>query len=272
MGPCAATLVLLAGLGLFSAACSELAVDRCQEVICPGGGGCDPETGACVSADLCAGVLCADGASCDPQGGQCKGGVADLCRAVTCSPAQSCDAQTGACRANPPPPALSPMIVDRVGRPGIGNLLLNPFGLFKVNNVTEESDASKDRYNAAGGPGTWVGAFSPYLRLTLGIFDGLDGLCGNQFLAGAAGAARYTNLGNLLALDALLVNTAASSCTAYLAAEVGAADCGGWRPGYDVIDATYTLLSTGTIITPVGDGVPAGAPIGDFFPFLLPPP
>lgn len=261
-------LALGLGAALLGGCGSDLVIDRCRDTVCALGQRCDADTGQCVAEDPCQGVLCADGASCDPVDGLCKGAAPEKCQGVTCSATQSCDAGTGACVENPAPPTLSPTLVDRAGRPGVGNLLLNPFGLFKVNNVAETADASKDKYNADSMPARWVTAFAPYVRFNLGVFDALDGICGNQLLAGAAGAGRYTALSNLLAADALQVNTAAPACTAYLAVEVGANDCGGFRPGYDVIDSTYTFLSTGTIITPVGDGVAASAPVTDFFPFL----
>lgn len=247
----------------------------CAGVVCAAGEACDPSDGQCRSSagDRCAAVLCPQGTTCDAADGHCKGdkgGEADLCRGVVCGERQTCSPQSGACSDNPPPPPLPAVLLDRVGRPGVSNLLLNPFSLFKVNNLPEDTAVSQDRYNAAGVSTAWVAAFGPYLRASLGIWDALDGSCGNQHLAGAAGAARYTTLGNQLAFDALHINTAAIACTTYFAAEVGAADCGGWRPGYDVIDTTYTLLTTGTINTPVGDGVAPSAPVSDLFPFLPP--
>lgn len=261
---------LLAVLACGACAAPTGGDDRCADVVCRAGQRCDPLDGVCKGGDLCAAVLCADGATCDPADGRCKGGAADPCRAVTCGERQTCDPQRGACRDNPPPPALPTTLIDRVGRPGVSALLLNPFGLTRVNNMVEDPGVSQDKYNAAGVSTAWVASFSPYLRQNLAIWDALDGVCGNQHLAGAAGAARYTNLANLMAFDALHVNTAAFACSTYFAAEVGAADCGGWRPGYDVIDTLYTLLSTGTVVTPFGDGVAPSAPISDLFPFLPP--
>ncbi|MCS6913849.1 MAG: hypothetical protein RMK29_01700 [Myxococcales bacterium] len=254
-------------------ACLEIGTDRCRDTLCPLGQRCDEDSGQCVADDLCAGVLCPAGLSCDPADGTCRGGSSDPCRGVTCSETESCDPQTGRCTPNPPPPTLSPTIIDRIGRPGISHLLLNPFGLFRVNNMPEQTAVSQDKYNADGQPGRWTTAFSPYLRFNLGIFDAMDGICGNQVLAAAAlNASRYNALANLLSADMLQLNTSAVACSAFLAVEFGAADCGGRRPTYDVIDTLYTLLITGTPITPVGDGVSSTTQLSDLFPFLPPPP
>ena len=100
------------------------------------------------AGDRCAAVLCPQGTTCDAADGHCKGdkgGEADLCRGVVCGERQTCSPQSGACSDNPPPPMLPAVLLDRVGRPGVSNLLLNPFSLFKVNNLPEDTAVARWR-------------------------------------------------------------------------------------------------------------------------------
>ena len=79
----------------------------------------------------------------------------------------------------------------------------------------------------------------PEIEKTLGLYDGFDGKCGNQLLAGkVASAGRYRQLATLLADDRLWVNSASKVCTQFFAVELAqltgqsalANDCGGRAP------------------------------------------
>jgi hypothetical protein len=164
---------------------------------------------------------------------------------------------TTSVRAAPPnhPPLEAGVVIDRMGRALTGNALLGTF------DTEEASDRRKHQYNQATRP-EWQ-AFAPDLAATLAIYDGFDGVCGNQWLAvqNAAPATRYADLARLLADDRLWVNSAAKSCQQYLAAEfhhVGATnhDCGGRTPNYDAVDVFRSLLVRGRT-TGVADGVTA---------------
>jgi hypothetical protein len=180
---------------------------------------------------------------------------------------------TTSVRAAPPghPPLNAGVLIDRMGRALTGNALLGTFG------TEEVSDRRKQQYNQAA-PADWA-AFAPDIAATLAIYDGFDGVCGNQWLAvqNAPPPTRYAALARLLADDRLWVNSRAKSCKQYLAAEfnhVGATnnDCGGRTPNYDAVDVFRSLLALGRI-TGVEDGVAADdRPHSDGrFPFLAAP-
>src|SRR5215813_134606 len=119
---------------------------------------------------------------------------------------------------NPPPPPLGAVQIDRMGRAGVNTALTNPF--FRESVASEESQHEMivDAYNAAHDPSQWGAMFSSLIAPNLAILDSLDGVCGNQVLAGPAPVAgRYTALANILADDQLYVNTASGSCNQYLA-------------------------------------------------------
>ena len=175
--------------------------------------------------------------------------------------------------AGPAFPSQPPLgaIVDRMGRPGISTALIGTFGP-----EPDAKGALKDAYNQDV-PADWA-TWTTEIAANLAIYDSLDTVCGNQLLAGPmATADRYHGLAGALADDKLYVNTAATTCTTYLAVEANAtgvipnSDCGGRLPGYDVIDVTYSVLATGAL-SGVGDGVGADdadpAPGGDF-PYLV---
>jgi hypothetical protein len=159
---------------------------------------------------------------------------------------------------------------DRMGRALTGNALLGTFA------SKEASDALKERYNRAP-QSQWL-KFAAELATNLAIYDGFDGICGNQWLAvqNAAPATRYAELSRLLADDRLWVNSRSGTCAQYLAAEfdlVGATndDCGGRTPDYDAVDVVRSLLMRGEI-----SGLPDGVDRDDArttadFPFLAPP-
>jgi len=169
----------------------------------------------------------------------------------------------------PPPPVLGPQI-DRVGRPGVTLALVAPFA------AASQQGPARDAYNADAVPSRW-GAYTPALAASLAVYDGLDGICGNQL--GYAGG--YGALGSMLGADALWVDTSATTCAAYLAVErsaLGAAldDCGGWTLTEPAMDVTYNALAgtlgAGSSPGPVVNGItaPASAPLGAF-PYLAAP-
>src|SRR5215510_14299017 len=107
---------------------------------------------------------------------------------------------------NPPPPPLGAVQIDRMGRAAVNTALTNPF--FRESVAIEESqhEVILDDYNATSDPSEWVLRFSSLIAANLAILDSLDGVCGNQLLAGPPGSGRYTTLATILADDQLFVN------------------------------------------------------------------
>ena len=140
--------------------------------------------------------------------------------------------------------------LDRMGRPLTGNALLGTLAAAVV------SDKLKEDYNRAT-PAT-AARFVPEMEQTLGLYDGFDGKCGNQLLAGKLeSAGRYRQLATLLADDRLWVNSASKVCTHFFAVELAeltgqralAHDCGGRSPTYSAANVYRSLLANGK---PVG--------------------
>lgn len=137
--------------------------------------------------------------------------------------------------------------IDRMGRPLTGNALLGSFA------DEETSDRLKERYNAAT-PATGA-EFIPEIVKTLAIYDGFDGVCGNQVLAAAQAEAprRYRALAGLLADDRLWINSESTLCGEFFSVELAAwageealvMFCGGRTPNDDAIDVYRSLLVTG---------------------------
>lgn len=176
--------------------------------------------------------------------------------AITALVIAGCSSQMhSAPRERPSRPSLGAPI-DRVGRPLIGNALLGP------TDTADASDRRKEQYNRAA-PGAWP-SFIADMERTLGLYDGLDRTCGNQWLADQRGAPamRYHALATLFADDRLWINSQSTRCTQYLAVERAAlavpgaatADCGGRTPGYDVNNRFRSLLIRGTLDDAV-DGI-----------------
>jgi hypothetical protein len=140
-----------------------------------------------------------------------------------------------------------------MGRAGVNTALTNPF--FRESVASEESqhEAILDNYNAASDPSQWVAKFSSLIAPNLAILDGLDGVCGNQLLAGPAPVpGRYKVLADILADDQLYVNTASGTCNQHLAVEANAigsanTDCGGRMPLENTIDITYSVVAIGAL-------------------------
>lgn len=162
--------------------------------------------------------------------------------------------------------------IDRAGRPLTGNALLGTIA------AANESDRLKEPYNAATPAAS--ARFIPEIEKGLGLYDGIDGVCGNQLLANAAPPQRYFALAALLADDRLWVNSASTTCTQFFAVELAHLagqsglrdDCGGRTPNYDAVDTYRSLLVNGT-----PNGVDDGVRHDDhehstrLFPFLAPP-
>jgi len=161
--------------------------------------------------------------------------------------------------------------IDRMGRALTGNALL---GLF---DTEDTGNSLKSRYNQA--PREAWSSFASNLGDALAIYDGFDGVCGNQWLAAqnAEVPNRYEPLAQLLADDRLWINSAARACKQYLAVEfdhLGATkhDCGGRTPNYDAVDVFRSLLVRGSL-TGIDDGVVRDdrRHSNSRFPFLAPP-
>lgn len=174
---------------------------------------------------------------------------------------------------DPPPPALGAQI-DRFGRPAINTALNHTFDIDDA-----AKGAAKDQWNGNGTLGNWVTTFSPEVQKNLAIIDSLDTNCGNQLGAGMPPAApgRYKFLADVLSMDRLWVNTAATSSNVYLAVEANALmivpnmDGGGRSLPMDVIDISYSVLAAGALMG-VGDGVSPDADTqGQDFPYLANP-
>lgn len=168
----------------------------------------------------------------------------------------------------PPPPTLGAQI-DRMGRPGINTATNHTFD---GNDTTK--GAAKDAYNKA--KPSDGSTFVAEIEKNLAILDALDANCGNQLFADMSktDASRYATLATVLADDRLWVNTAATTCTTYLAVEANATmlvpnmDCGGRMPSYDVMKITYSAVAAGAL-----SGVTDGVPVPDrakvmTFPYL----
>ena len=145
--------------------------------------------------------------------------------------------------------------LDRMGRPLTGNALLGTLASAIV------SEELKEDYNHAT-PAT-AARFVPEMEKTLGLYDGFDGKCGNQLLAGkVASAGRYRQLAMLLADDRLWVNSASQVCTHFLAVELAqltdqralADDCGGRSPTYSAANVYRSLLANGESVG-IDDGL-----------------
>jgi len=170
------------------------------------------------------------------------------------------------------PPTLGAPI-DRIGRPLTGNALIGPLAPDDV------SDQRKEAYNRAA-EADWP-QFVEDIERTLGLYDGFDRTCGNQWLADRrAVPARYRVLARTLADDRLWVDSGSAVCTEYLAVERAAfatpgaprGDCGGRTPGYDVVDVFRSLLVLGATAG-VDDGIAHDDHVHSTteFPFLAAP-
>ena len=167
--------------------------------------------------------------------------------------------------------------IDRIGRPLTGNALIGPIA------PGDTTDRRKEAYNRAA-PADWP-QFAADIERTLGLYDGFDRTCGNQWLAdrGAPPALRYRLLATTLADDRLWIDSTAAACTQYLAVERAALgalnspkptsrDCGGRTPTSNAIAVFRSLLIRGTT-TGTDDGLDHDdkTPSTADFPFLVAP-
>jgi hypothetical protein len=175
---------------------------------------------------------------------------------------------------NPMMPTLGVQI-ERTARPLIKNGLVGgPLAPDSVSNRRKES------YNRVARTG-WA-QFAANIEETLGLYDGFDGICGNQWLADpkANAIARYQPLAKVLADDRLWINSASTVCTQFLAVELTAfatpgalsGDCGGRTPNYDASNIFRSLLTNGTAVG-VDDGLKRDDKVHSTtdFPFLAAP-
>lgn len=163
--------------------------------------------------------------------------------------------------------------IDRAGRTLTGNALLGTLA------TAEAGNALKEDYNAVT-PAT-AAKFIPEIETGLALYDGFDGVCGDQLMARPSAAAplRYRALATLLADDRLWVNSASTSCTQLFAVEMAtmpghrdlAADCGGRTPLYSAVNVYRSLLVNGRPDS-VDDGVRQDDRVHSAteFPFLAP--
>jgi hypothetical protein len=157
--------------------------------------------------------------------------------------------------------------LDRMGRPLTTNALLATLG------PSEVANDLKERYNLQT-PAT-AEPFIPEIEKGLALYDGFDGICGNQWLAEpTATTGRYRQLARLLADDRLWVNSASGRCQEFFAVELNAktTDCGGRSPLADAVDVYRAVLVNGST-TGFEDGVDVDdRPHSlDRFPFLAAP-
>ena len=174
----------------------------------------------------------------------------------------------------PPIPKLGEPI-ERTARPLIKTALVGgPLA------PDTESDQRKEAYNRVARNG-WEN-FSSDIEKTLGLYDGFEGKCGNQWLADTKGEAshRYDRLAKVLADDRVWVNSKSTVCTQFLAVELtefqtpGALsnDCGGRTPNYDASNIFRSLLVNGTMTGAI-DGLDRDDKVHSTtdFPFLAAP-
>src|SRR5207245_8914316 len=94
--------------------------------------------------------------------------------------------------------------IDRIGRPGINTALTDPFwNDGTASGTLANHELEQDTYNHSADPAAWSTENLANFKAKLGVYDALDGTCGNQAAAGAAGPDRYTMLASLLADDKL---------------------------------------------------------------------
>jgi len=142
-----------------------------------------------------------------------------------------------------------------MGRPAINTALNHAF------DSTAAAGTAKDAYNADNKPSGWVAAYTAEFAKNLAIIDSLDGVCGNQLLAGPNPVAgRYNTLAGALADDQLYLNTAGATCTVFLAVEANAVgikantDCGGRTLTENTVDVIYSAAAIG-MFSGVSNGI-----------------
>lgn len=163
----------------------------------------------------------------------------------------------------PVKPAMNTTQIERMGRGTINVAVTNPFDLdYSAVQGGNGVNATRDMHSKDGNQAGWAAKWTPIIATTLGIYDGVDRVCGNQFgacsmAAGCASAStpmpgRYNTLAGVLADDQLYVDTTKSDCSFYLAVEAALLQvpganmfCGGRTPLVDVVDVMYTAATVG---------------------------
>lgn len=160
--------------------------------------------------------------------------------------------------------------LDREGRPVIIGTLLSPFADSSVR------DPETDAYNGAA-PDAWA-PYGTRFREALALWDGFDGICGNQLWADRT-ETRYGFLAELMAADRLYVDSSGGACQeGYFGLELRAHDagsgvlpgCGGRTPNDNVVDVSYTLFINGHYSGLYPLERPAADRMHPEFPFLRP--
>lgn len=217
----------------------------------------------------CEGVTCTQPLQCQPETGMCV----DLCAFISCSAAQICDGATGECKSKAPQPPTPGKLIDRAGRAAINTALTNPFDDYRPTGVPEpeDGDLTKNKYNVDESLANWKSIWGPYIRRTMGFYDGLDGVCGNTLAADSV-PPRYSVLTDILADDQLYMDTSIGCSGNYLAVERKAlgdtvTDCGGRTLQADAIDVTISQLVAGRA-SGISDGIATNRSTIGTFPFL----
>lgn len=192
---------------------------------------------------------------------------------------------------DPAPPNIGAQL-DRVGRPLVNLLLVNPFEQALTGGGADTKPRMQDAYNASVNPANWKANYTarPWIADAMAFWDGVDSTCGNQFTPPSG--MLYTTLAGVLADDYLFIDTTKAACNRYLAVELGdTTNCGGRQPDItgtsnlgtvsinnNVVDTTLNLLigvpaAAANVyangVTKDADGVPLG--INTTLPFLLGP-
>ena len=181
----------------------------------------------------------------------------------------------------PAVPTLGSHEIDRMGRAAANTALTAPINVFFLpDSGTIAEPAAKDLYNQASDPSMWTPEFQTAFAGSLALYDGLDGICGNQVLVGnpdGGNLGAYGTLAAVLTDDELYVDTAVTTCTLYLGVELEAiklatagSQCGGRTPLENTIDETYSALAIGAT-SGVTNGVTSkagGTANTTTFPFL----
>jgi hypothetical protein len=142
----------------------------------------------------------------------------------------------------------------------------------------DEKGEAKDAYNEAAQE-DWSD-FDEAFEASLGILDGLDGTCGDQLYWDDTAGIAYARLAAALTDDQLYVDSDEGVCGTYLGVEAealgvvepGEGDCGGRTPLDDVIERSYSTLTTGDL-TGIDDTITVDdeAHSASAFPFLAAP-
>ena len=145
--------------------------------------------------------------------------------------------------------------LDRMGRPLTGNALLAPLGGGRGERCAQGAVQRRPRRE-------WA-KLVPEIQETLGLYDGFDGVCGNQLLADRSAQpgcaiARWPNCSPTTGCGSTAHRGLQAVLRRRARALAGQAalrdDCGGRTPNHDAVDMYSSLLVNGTT-TGVDDGV-----------------